>query len=194
VLVSPCLIATATFGSVAAPAVQFLRDFRDRQILSTSSGSAFMVVFNAWYYSFSPSVAGYISTHALERTVMKGVLIPLIGILEFSSYTFSAVSGFPELAVLLSGLVASSLIGALYLGLPFGLIRAKVRRLRGPRGQTLERTLMAMLLGGVAVLFVGELLTSLVLLMASSALVVLSAMFLSAAYTSRRISGKLQAL
>jgi hypothetical protein len=49
-----------------------------------------------------------------------------------------------------------------------------------------------MLLGGVAVLFVGELLASPVLLMMSSATVVLSALFLSAAFTSGRIARKLQ--
>jgi peptide/nickel transport system substrate-binding protein len=189
---SQCLIATATFGSATAPAVQFLRDFRDHQILSTASGTAFMQVFNAWYYSFSPSVAGYISTHVTERTIMKGVLIPLIGILGFSSLAFNATSAFPELAVLVSGLVASSLIGAFYLGLPLSLLRAKVRRLRRSKGQTLERTLLTILLGGVAVLFVGELLASPVLLMMASATIVLSTLFLSAAYTSRRIAGKLQ--
>jgi hypothetical protein len=153
-----------------------------------------MLAFNAWYYSFSPYVAGYISTHSFERTAMMGVLVPLVGILEISSATFSAASAFPEFAAVISGLVASSLIGAVYLGLPLSLLRARVRRLRGSRAQTLERILAAMLLGGLGVLVVGELLTSPVLLMISSATVVLSTLFLSAAFTSGRIARKLQAL
>ena len=187
-----CLIATATFGSELAPEVQFLRDFRDNQILHTAVGSAFMIAFNAWYYSFSPNVAGYESNHLVERTVMKGVLYPLIGILKLSSMTFTAAGAFPELAATLSGLVATSLIGAFYLGLPLSLVRGKIRRLRGMRAQrTLERILALLLLGGLAVLGLGEILTSTTLLMASSATVALSMLFLSAAFTSDMIARRL---
>jgi hypothetical protein len=188
-----CLIATATFGSELSPEVQLLRDFRDNEILRTAAGSGFMVAFNAWYYSFSPYVADYLSTHAVERTVMKGVLYPLIGILKLSSLTFSATSAFPELAALLSGLVASSLIGAFYLGLPLSLVRAKIRRLRGSYAQSkLEKVLAVTLLAGISTLLVGEILTSSVLLMIASAIVILSMLFLSATFTSGRIARKLQ--
>ena len=188
-----CLIATATFGSELAPEVEFLRDFRDNQILRTAAGSSFMIAFNAWYYSFSPNVAGYESSHAVERTVMKGVLYPLIGILKLSSLTFSAASPVPELAALLSGLVASSLIGAFYLGLPLSLIRAKIHRLRASGSQrSLERLLTVTLLGGIFALMVGELLAAPVLLMIASVTIVLSSLFLSAVFTSGRIASKLQ--
>ena len=154
-----------------------------------------MVAFNAWYYSFSPSVAGYLATHTVERTVMKGVLYPLIGILKLSSLTFSAVSPFPELAVLLSGLVTSSLIGAFYLGLPLGLVRAKIRCLQGSRGQVvLERSLAAILLFGLAALAAGEIFATPAVLLMSTVTVVLSMLFLSAAFTSARISRRLQTL
>ncbi len=188
-----CLIATATFGSELAPEVQFLRDFRDNQILHTAAGSAFMIVFNAWYYSFSPSVAGYESTHVVEQTMMKGVLYPLVGILKLSSMTFTATSAVPELAALLSGLVASSLIGAFYLGLPLSLIRAKVRRLRGCGAQSLlERVLAAVLLGGLAIFVAAELLGIFPLLMVSSVAIILSTLFLSATFTSGTIARRLQ--
>lgn len=190
-----CLIATATFGSELAPEVQFLRDFRDNQILHTAAGSAFMVAFNAWYYSFSPSVAGYESTHVIEQTMMKGVLYPLIGILKLSSMTFAATSAVPELAALVSGLVASSLIGAFYLGLPLSLVRAKVGRLRGSKSQSrLERVLAATLLGGILVLLAGEIFMLPALLTIASVAIVLSALFLSAIFTSGRIARKLQTL
>ncbi len=152
-----------------------------------------MIVFNSWYYSYSPYVANYLNDHSVERFVMKGVLYPLIGILELSSLTFSATSGFPELAVLFSGLVASSLIGAVYLGLPLSLLKAKVRRLRGLKGQgALEWALAVVLLGGLATLGVGEIFQSITLLMIASATIVLSTLFLSAAFTSGRIARKLQ--
>jgi len=152
-----------------------------------------MIAFNAWYYSFSPNVASYESNHVVERTVMMGVLYPLIGILKLSSLTFSAASAFPELAALLSGLVASSLIGAFYVGLPLALIRAKIRRLRAPGTQrTLEMLLAVTVLGGIFALLVGELLSAPILLMIASVAIVLSSLFLSAVFTSGRIASKLQ--
>ena len=152
-----------------------------------------MIVFNSWYYSFSPYVANYLTDHWVERSVMKGVLYPLIGILELSSLTFSATSVFPEFAVLFSGLVASSLIGGFYLGLPLSIVRGKIRRLRGFRAQgMLEWVLGAVLLGGLGTLGVGEILQSMTLLMIASATIVLSTLFLSAAFTSGQIARRLQ--
>jgi len=170
-----------------------LRNFRDNAILRTAAGSGFMVAFNAWYYSFSPTVAGYLYTHPAERMIMKGVLYPLIGILKLSSLTFSATSAFPELAALLSGLVASSLIGGFYLGLPLSLVRAKIRRLQAGKAQVvLEKSLAAILLVGLAALVVGEILAAPAVLLTSSVIIVLSMLFLSTAFTSDRISRKLR--
>jgi peptide/nickel transport system substrate-binding protein len=186
---SPCLIATATYGSAAASEVQLLRNFRDNSIMHTQAGSSFMVAFNAWYYSFSPGVANYIRSHWVEQSVMKVVLYPLIGILYLTSNVFTATSAFPELAVLLSGLVASSLIGAFYLGLPLSLIRSKVRRLR--RLAALEKSFGLVLLGGLATLLIGEAFGLRTLLMISSATIILSTMFLAASVTSGQIARKL---
>src|SRR5208337_3548738 len=58
-----CLIATATYGSALSPEVQFLRNFRDHAILQTFAGSSFMMIFNDWYYSFSPQVSQYEYAH-----------------------------------------------------------------------------------------------------------------------------------
>jgi hypothetical protein len=151
-----------------------------------------MLVFNAWYYSFSPGVAAYLSTHWVERTVMKGVLYPLVGILYLTSNLFSATSAYPELAVLISGLLASSLIGAFYLGVPLGVLRARFRRLRNWKGQrTVERALAAMLLGGLGTLTFGELLSSQPALIVSTATIMLSTLFISTATASKKISNRL---
>ena len=183
---SPCFIATATYGSVAAPEVQLLRNFRDNSIMRTHAGSSFMLAFNAWYYSFSPGVANYISTHWAERATMKIVLYPLFGILYLTSNLYKSTSAYPELAVLLSGLVASSLIGAFYLGLPLTLIRTKARRFK--RLVALERYLGATLLCGLAILMAGEVFGSATLLMISSATIVLSTMLLAGLTMSSRIA------
>jgi hypothetical protein len=185
-----CLIATATYGSEVAPEVQLLRNFRDYAIMRTRSGSNFMVVFNAWYYSFSPYVANYLSNHWVERTIMKGVLYPLVGILYLTSELFSATSGNPEIAVLLSGLFASSLIGALYLGLPLSLIRTKMGR-RG-RTKALRKLISVILLGGLAALFLGEVFTSPLILTLSSSTIILSTLFLAGLETSGMIARTLR--
>ncbi len=188
-----CVIATATFGSELAPQVQFLRNFRDNSILKTYAGSSFMVAFNTWYYSFSPAVATYLINHWVERTIMKGLLYPLIGILILAQATFTVVGSYPELAVLLSGLLASSLIGALYLGLPLSFIRTRVRHPKRIVSQArIVRLLTGTLLGGVIVLVIGELTKVTALMIASSSLVVLSSLFLSAAIVSSALAKKLR--
>ena len=52
-----CLVATAAYGTELAPQVQMLREARDRAVLSTETGAAFMSAFNAAYYAISPSIA-----------------------------------------------------------------------------------------------------------------------------------------
>lgn len=184
-----CLIATATYGSELAPEVQLLRNFRDNSILKTSAGSNFMLAFNAWYYSFSPYVANYLNTHWVERTIMKGVLYPLIGMLYLTSNLFVVTATYPEVAALVSGLLASSLIGAFYLGLPFAVLRTRIRRLRGWRTQrSLQKILAAALLIAFGIMLVGEFISSTPLLIISSSTIVLATLFLSAIITSGTIA------
>ncbi len=188
-----CLIATATFGSELAPEVQLLRNFRDDSIMSTHAGRQFMLLFNAWYYSFSPYVAFQISTHPAGRELMKGVLYPLIGIMALTSATYSLLQAQPEIAVLVSGLLASSLIGAFYIGIPVGLLRARISRQRWKSRALLEKALTLMIGGGILLLIVGEYFSTL-LLMISTAMIVLSTVSLTATITSSRIAAKLKRL
>lgn len=121
---SGCLIATAAFGSELTPQVQFLRNFRDKQIMSTSAGSSFMNVFNAWYYSFSPYVANYEREQVWFQNIVKTAIYPLIGILQISETGYSSMQG--EYGAVTAGLIASSMIGALYFW-PFALSFKQVR-------------------------------------------------------------------
>ena len=124
-----CIIATATYGSELSPEVQFLRGFRDNMVLNTFAGRCFMTVFNAWYYSFSPTVASVIASHELLRNIMKILLYPLIGILHLSAVTFSLLRFNAEFAIVVSGLVASSLIGITYFT-PATLILCIIKRMK----------------------------------------------------------------
>jgi len=109
-----CVIATATYGSELSPEVQFLRGFRDGVVMSTFTGSQFMKAFNGWYYSFSPYLAESISKNPTLRSITKAVLYPLLGILDLSAVVYSAFNFSPELGVVISGALASALIGLVY--------------------------------------------------------------------------------
>jgi peptide/nickel transport system substrate-binding protein len=171
---SPCIIATVTFGSEASPAVQYLRNFRDHLVLSTRAGSAFMAVFNAWYYSFSPTVAGYIAAHDPLRAPIRVILYPLLGVLGVSTFVYSLFSATPEFAIVMAGLVASSLIGLVYLT-PFTLLgmRALTRRRRINVGKVAKGSLLP-LAGALALLAAGDVTGSFLMLAVASSAIVLT--------------------
>jgi len=73
-----CLIATATYGSELAPQVQKLRELRDNTLLKTESGSAFMIGFNEFYYSFSPTIVDYERQNPVFKETVKIAITPLI--------------------------------------------------------------------------------------------------------------------
>ena len=169
-----CLIATATYGSDISPEVQLLRTFRD-DVLKSKTGWAFFMIFNAWYYSFSPYIAQQISSDWSARIAMKGMLYPLIGSLFLASRVYNVLSTDPETATLLSGLLASSLIGAIYIGLPLGLLARRTRvRLN-------QKMLSTLLLGGIIMILLSQIIGATFLLMISSSLTSLAVMFSSAA-------------
>lgn len=183
-----CLVATATFGSQLSPQVELLRRYRD-SVVSSRTGASFLLMFNAWYYSFSPDVAGYIGDHSNARWVMKGVLYPLIGSLTLSSELYSALSAYPEYATLLSGLLASSTIGAFYIGLPLSIIKQKFKLAAGAS----LRNCGVLLLFGLCGIFLGLNSGSTSLLMVAGPLSVLSTMFGSAALIAELLANFFQA-
>jgi hypothetical protein len=126
---SPCIIATAAYGSELAGPVQFLRNFRDDDVDSTHLGHAFLMAFNAWYYSWAPPVAQVISTHGNLKPVVRISIIPLIFSLFVAHSTFQTVVPVnSEAAALLAGIVAGSLIGVMYLALPMCVVMYHTRR------------------------------------------------------------------
>ncbi len=175
--VSPCLIATATYGSELASQVQFLRNFRDQQITATFAGSNFMQVFNAWYYSFSPAVAQYESSHATVRTVAKVALYPLIDILQLASLTYTLTASQPEFAALVAGLAASSLIGLVCLAIPMVPVFWLSRNRLDPRTKSrVARWLAAILTALIVGFIVSEIFALPVLMMVVSTGLVLTAL------------------
>jgi len=157
-----------------SPAVQFLRGFRDNLVLKTRAGSAFMEVFNAWYYSFSPSAAGFISANDPLRAPVRAFLYPLLGILEITTLTNSLFSSSPEVGVVIAGIVASSLIGLIYLTLPTLLGFRRLVKRRGISLNRIAKVSLAVLATALALLAAGELAGSFILLAIGSSAVVLT--------------------
>lgn len=180
---SKCLIATATDDSYLSGEVGLLRSFRDN-ILGTKTGSSFLAVFNSWYYSFSPKLSSYMSTDARTREVVRGALYPLLGALALSSIAYQALLPYHESAALVSGLVASCLIGCLYIGLPLGVMKRKF----GIRLRLSQWLCFFSFLGGLGWLLVGLNLGSDDLLMVGSSATVLFTVWGSGLLTAEFIA------
>lgn len=180
IIPSRCLIATAAFGSDLAPQVQFLRVFRDQSILSTASGSSFMNVFNTWYYSFSPSVANYERGQPWMQQIVRTSIYPLLGMLTLSQHAYSVLPG--EYGAISAGLIASSLIGAVYF-FPFGLAIKQVRRHR-----LNPRIAIAVVSASVVAVIMSVLAGNSVASMVSTSLLVLTTLSISAMYSANAIN------
>ncbi|HET6779956.1 MAG TPA: CFI-box-CTERM domain-containing protein [Nitrososphaera sp.] len=172
---SQCLIATAAFGSELTPQVQYLRHFRDHYILSTASGTAFMKVFNAVYYSFSPQVAEYERGQPWLKASIKVALYPVFGILMTAERVHAAVGG-GEAGAILAGAISSMLIGSVYLG-PVGYVA----------GRKVDSKLLAIIVGGAAAVLAIALVAAEALLPLSTATFVIAAAGASAIAVARAI-------
>jgi hypothetical protein len=108
------------------------------------------------------------------RATVRVILYPLLGILGISAFTYSTFSWAPEFAVVMAGLVASSLIGLIYLTLPaFVGMRALTKR-RRIRMTSLAKVSLMLLAVALALLAAGELTGSFLLLAVAGSAVVLT--------------------
>ncbi len=112
---SRCLVATAAYGSGLAGEVQLLREFRDCYVSRSRLGSSFVRAFNSFYYCWSPYVAGFIAGHTTARLLVRLWLYPLIQTLRTARWLSAMLPFGGELNVLLTGVYACLLLGALYL-------------------------------------------------------------------------------
>jgi uncharacterized repeat protein (TIGR02543 family) len=71
---NPCFIATAAYGSPLHPHLDVLRDFRDKYLIPTKAGRAFVNL----YYKYSPSVANLIAKHKALKVMVRVSLLPLV--------------------------------------------------------------------------------------------------------------------
>ena len=87
-----------------------------------------MMVFNDWYYSFSPQIAQYEYAHPALQALMRGVLYPIIGTLHVSAAVFSLLSFQPEVAALASGLMAALGLGFIFFAVPTTILTSRIRK------------------------------------------------------------------
>jgi len=116
-----CVIVTAAYGSEMAPDVVYMRYVRDNLIGSSPIGRTLVAAFNAFYYSWSPSVANVIVGNELPRAVFRVVLLPLIGIVRVTALLFTAmtnIAGSTDLASVVAFLVAAAMTVAVYVAFP----------------------------------------------------------------------------
>jgi peptide/nickel transport system substrate-binding protein len=182
-----CLIATATYGSELSDEVQLLRNFRDESILTTRTGSSFMIAFDAWYYSFSPIVAAFIRENPTVRTVVKLALYPLIGILRIGGAIFHLVPASQETSAVITGLVVSSLIGSVYLSVPLAALFTYSAEARRVRRKLVVSLSAALLLALITTALAVTLDAPVVLMMGATSAIVLTSLAVSALTTSKVI-------
>ena len=125
-----CPVALVTTGYDLEPYANFLRNFRNNAIENTTAGREFLLTFNSWYYSWAPSLSYSAASNPLIfRTVQLGVY-PLIGILYAAYYSYTLVAPFStEAGAIAAGIVAASLIGAVYVA-PVGYVAMRLIRRR----------------------------------------------------------------
>ena len=81
-----CLIATATYGTELSPQVQLLREVRDNVLFGTNSGTAFMMGFNEFYYSFSPVIADWERQSPLFKETVKLTITPMLSTMSILNH------------------------------------------------------------------------------------------------------------
>lgn len=89
-----CFIATAAYGFYSTPQVQVLREFRDRYLMTNSSGRAFV----RWYYKYGPTGAAFLNAHPWLKPLVRAALMPAVGGALFLTRTSLLI----KLTVLLS--------------------------------------------------------------------------------------------
>jgi len=73
-----CYIATVTLGTELQARIDVLRSFRDKYLLKNAEGKSLITA----YYKYSPPVADFIAEHGWLKSLVRILLLPVIGLLS----------------------------------------------------------------------------------------------------------------
>jgi hypothetical protein len=136
----PCIIATATYGSPLASEVVFMRSVRDDLIGSSPVGSVLVKWWNSFYYSWSPPVANTIVGSDQLKTLFSVLLSPLLGSMYVVAGVYESLAWLsPDLAAVVSFMVAAALSISIYILLPAVAIRYASMHVWSSREREKER-------------------------------------------------------
>lgn len=93
-----CFIATAAYGTPLANEIVTLRSVRDRYLLDSAFGTAFVDT----YYRVSPPIADVLASNAVLRTIVRYVLMPIV---MLSGLLLHAPLLAPALSILCAGIL-----------------------------------------------------------------------------------------
>jgi len=126
-----CIIATATYGSPLASEVVFMRSVRDDLIGSSPIGSVLVKGWNSFYYSWSPPVANAIAGSGQLKTLFSALLSPLLESMYVVAEVYHSLAWLsPDLAAVVSFMVAAALSVTIYILLPVVAIRYAMKLIR----------------------------------------------------------------
>jgi hypothetical protein len=146
-----------------------------------------MIVFNAWYYSFSPTFAQFIREQSTVKAVTKFALYPLMGVLRIGAAAFYIFPTNLEAGAVVSGLLVSSLIGLVYLTPPLAAVLAYSRKARRMAERVQLPTVIVLFSSLASAALITVLGGPAILMMIATSAIVLSCLLTSALYTSRVI-------
>ncbi|GEM_PF-1757046 len=124
-----CIIATAAYGSELAPEVAYMRNVRDNMIGSNQIGRMLVDGWGAFYYSWSPPIAGWIGNSGPLKAIFRILLLPLIVIVHsIAPIHIVMMPVNPTLASVTAFLFAATLSVAVYVVAPVLAFRAICKR------------------------------------------------------------------
>jgi len=95
--------------------------------MSSFAGAQFMRAFNAFYYSFSPTVAEAVIANPTVALLTRISISPLVVSLRIASQMLGMLPLNSEMATLLGGMLIGSFIGVVYL-MPLAVIATIAKR------------------------------------------------------------------